>query len=440
MDPLQLIRMGRMFAPRTPPQVNFSQPAIQIPQPQPMDDDQTFMASRLQQLFQPETLATDAYNQHVQSMPQYEQPTKMRRFAAAMAGFGAGIHNPMQGVQIAEGIRDAPFLRRMSDWEARGKALEPAMTAERYANVNNRTLATETVRGELNERRIRQADRKQDETERKNREDEKIRQDRAAVYRLKAENPDLAIVAPKGGNIQLVNKRTGQITPTSISTGTMTDEDRISLQIEGDIDTAKARGTEARLTADEKPAWQLVQLPDGTTYRVDVNSNRAEPINLPKGATRMPSGNDSNNGTDSNELLPTQKKVETFNKAQAALARLNKNGDPIGKLITLEPGNIVRMAKPGWNSGVKPEDYNAVYQEIFGSTAPTRTVAPDNSSGNTTPTPVAGSTTPGSSVSPNTAGDKTKMPPVTERKVGHVHKFPDGKIARWTGKVWERIQ
>ena len=416
MDPFNLMRMARLFAPGPAPSVDFSQPPIQIPQTPEMDDN-TFMTNRLRELYQPETFATDAYNQHLSQMPQYELPGKGRRFLAALAGFGAGIQNPAMGVQVGEAVRDAPFIQRMNNWEARGKALEPAMTAERYANVNNRMLATETVRNEL-------ANRKLTETERKNREDEKIRQDRARVYRFKAENPDYKVVIPNGGTVKLVHPRTGQTIDTGIDSGRMTEEDKLEAQQSNALARIEATGAQTRETNAERPNWSLVQDPvSGKTFRVDAANKVAEEIELPVGVTRIP----SKSGKDqSNELLPTQEKVKVFNRAQAIAAKYPQ----LAKYISLEPGNIVRLAEPGRWSGISQEDYNTIYNEIFGAGS-NQSVAE-----NTSKDAKLGTTPGAGSITPKTKG---AVPPKESRKVGDTHEFSHGGIGRWNGTSWDIV-
>lgn len=74
-----------------------------------------------------------------------------------------------------------------------------------------------------------------------------ISSDRAEVYRYKAENPGIKIIAPKGGHIQAVNSSTGQVVKDFGPTGTMSESDRLDVEKSNDLTKIAAQGTQTRL-------------------------------------------------------------------------------------------------------------------------------------------------------------------------------------------------
>lgn len=73
--------------------------------------------------------------------------------------------------------------------------------------------------GKLGEERLETTKRGQD-----------ISKQRADVYKFKAENPNMRIITPKGGNVMAIDPITGEVTDLGIDAGTLTDEERINLQ------------------------------------------------------------------------------------------------------------------------------------------------------------------------------------------------------------------
>lgn len=70
-----------------------------------------------------------------------------------------------------------------------------------------------------------------------------ISSDRADVYKFKAENPGVKIVAPKGGNIIAINSATGQTVKDFGPAGTLSDDERIKLEQTGRMDLADKNNT-----------------------------------------------------------------------------------------------------------------------------------------------------------------------------------------------------
>lgn len=77
-----------------------------------------------------------------------------------------------------------------------------------------------------------------------------VSQDRADVYRFKAENPGVKIIAPKGGNIQAINSATGEVVQDFGSSGTLSDSARIALEQTNDLSKIAATGKERESLAE----------------------------------------------------------------------------------------------------------------------------------------------------------------------------------------------
>lgn len=58
------------------------------------------------------------------------KPSKLRRFAAALSGFGAGMRDPVKGVDVAQGIISAPYQHAMAGWQNTLKGAQMGVTAE----------------------------------------------------------------------------------------------------------------------------------------------------------------------------------------------------------------------------------------------------------------------------------------------------------------------
>lgn len=316
----------------------FQQPDInemlrlqQYAQPQPQPD------------FQPQTQAIDQYNQLMGQMPTQQPISGMRRFGAALAGFGAGMRDPRAGVEVAEHIIQQPYVRKMQEWESRAKGLVPAMNAERYFN-------TALLQ-----------DRRYDETERHNRESEaarnqeiKIREARAKVYEFKATHPDWDIEEVQGGNFVAINPQNPrERIDLGIPTGTMSDLDKANLTQKHALAQIGARGVEAR-TTDAADVNKVPFVIGDQMYAWNPRTNSVENVPLPAGEIYKP-------GVRPQNITPSasQQKVGQFNKAREAY-----NNPKWSKYITLDPSsNSFEIKKPGTWGG--PDD--ATYQEILDS-------------------------------------------------------------------------
>lgn len=168
-------------------------------QRQPANDTDAYMKRLIElqkQLYTPSTQASSRLNSFLDSFPEREPPSFMRKLTASMAGFGGGAG-------AADKILNEPYNQELASWAAKAGPFQSAATLENSQNVNERqlatSLATNLATGERNQRQA---------------ETEKIKADaamtKANAYAQKtAAGPD-SIVKVVNGRVVLVDpKKTG---------------------------------------------------------------------------------------------------------------------------------------------------------------------------------------------------------------------------------------
>lgn len=177
-------------------QGQFESQPIQLGQIQP---------DRMQETFSPETYFQDLYRKTLEGMPQREDPNIWRRLGSIF----------MPNREEQERFKYAPYERKMGDFESRLKAIEPGLTAERYANTNERAIRSSEMQNEAANRRIDVQERNiasQEEKRRadieRDRERTGIQKNRAETYRYRTENPNNQMFEDKDGNILAFNPQT----------------------------------------------------------------------------------------------------------------------------------------------------------------------------------------------------------------------------------------
>lgn len=146
---------------------------------------------------------------------------------------------------------------------------------------------------------------------------------RTSIAEYKAKNPNLKFVPVKGGNVIAVDQQTGDHFDTGIATGTLSEADAIEM-----------RGEQARETNKEKPV------------------------------------------KPEKPLLPTQDKVQLFNKAKELYDRNPAYRDFIklgeGTFDIQAPGKSLF----GGNTGPEQTVYDAIIKQIYGDHNPTTQAVP----------------------------------------------------------------
>lgn len=267
------------------------------------------IASRMKEIYTPETGATDRFNRMIEERPERNNPGMLRRIASIAAGI-------LAGPEAFDMSMYGNYNNKMRDWK---EGLDPAYkaaTLERQSNVNERTLAMQTISAQLREDA--QKAKEMNDTRRAD-----ISQQRADVYEFKAKNPNLRIDF-SGPEVIAIDPQTGQRAPITdldgkpIQTGNMSEADKLAFQRETTMSGIAARGDEARTTQKE-----------GHEQDMDEILARGKEARTTKST---PSG--SATGKDE---LPTQTRVRQFN---AARELYNSNPE-------LRP--FIRLGNPGSN-------------------------------------------------------------------------------------------
>lgn len=298
------------------------------------------IASRMRQIYSPETEATDRYNQLIDSMPQRNKPGMLRKIASIAAG-------TLAGPEAFDMSMYGNYNNQMKDWSAKLDPAYKAATLERSSNVNERTLAMQTISAQLRE----DAQRAKEANDIRR---ASIAQQRADVYEFKAKHPNLDIDF-SGPEVIAIDPLTGKRAPITdldgkpVQTGNMSEADKLAFQRETTMKGIAARGSEARTTQEE-----------GHEQDMDEILARGEQARTTKST---PSGS----GTGKDEL-PTQTRVRQFNAARE-LANSRPDLKPFIKIGT--PGsNDFAVTPPGENffgpTGPTKEQFEEINQAIYG--------------------------------------------------------------------------
>lgn len=326
-DFLQRLRMQSIFNPATPPtyQGSYNTSFAPLAAEPPDDTEEYDPAKRMTELYHPETKNIDAFNQLASQYPTMAQPGKLRKIGSVALATLGDYFGPQGSGKMAfnEMMGFGPHDRAVADWKNKLAPLEDAANYERNMNSQNRMFATSTVTSEQRQSK--------DAAAAKNAEKKTaISQQLADIQKFKAENPNLKIVAPKGGNIQAIDPRTGQVVRDLGSAGTLTDEQRIGLEQKGAIEKIEKQGEETRATNAAK-GWAIGTIPDpndptktiGVRYNVDTGA--IEPIKFGgKGTAITPTTGKSGNANQASDNLKQ--------KAQETLDALNEIMDEKGNL------------------------------------------------------------------------------------------------------------
>lgn len=336
------------------------------------------VASRMRELYQPTSDATQRFEQLIGQYPQRENPSWLRRIGAMLTSYS---HGPAAGQAVFE----KPEREKIEDWKNKIAPTQAAANLERQENVNARTLAYQTVSEELRNKA-------QEAREKNDERNANIRQQRADIYGFKAQHPNFKFVMTKGGNVQAMDPATGEAHDTGVPTGSLTELDKMNLQGDIRLEQIGATGAEARKTEETRQAgretiaetrgWSVANIEDpnnpGRTMAVKINAITGEvvPVKLGEkniGPVAKPS---AAGGAGGKGELPTQTRVREFNAAREIM-----NSSPaLSKWIHLgQPGsNDFKVDKPGRNyfgtpTGPSVAEYNMIVQKIYGQPAPSHT-------------------------------------------------------------------
>lgn len=359
-----LLRMQNLFPTGQDPSMQPMQSMDQPMQDQGMDPD-AMINQRMRSIYQPENAASDRLTSLLGQYPQHEKPSLLRKIGASIISVGQGPEAGMEAL-------NRPFNEKLTDWKNQVGPAYQAAQIERGDNTNERTFAYQSAANDI---RKQLADAKIENDQAKL----SVAQDRAEVYRMKAESPDWDFDA-KGPYVIKTNPKTGEVVTTGIKTGSMTDEDKINLQTKGRIQNTQVAGAEARKTEEtrqsgreslsETRGWKVGTIPDpnDSTKQIGVRYNEitgeVHPVTFEgKGI----GGVNKTGATGGKPELPTQTKVRQYNQARTAY-----NEHPEWqKWIALDrPGSNDFQLKPpstGWfSSGPEMSEYKRMFQFIYG--------------------------------------------------------------------------
>lgn len=329
------------------PDFNLMNP---IPGPEEMEYNPS---SRMSQLYNPEEEAKQRLNQLMSQYPQREKPGMFRRIAAGLAG----AH---YGPQVAEHVLDRPFRNKLEDWKNRMTPAVQSAQLERMSNVNERTLAYQTVSNELREQA-------QKERERNNVRNAEIRESRAEVYRIKSLSPNFKFDF-SGPTVKIVNPKDGSVTVTGVQTGHLSDIDKMNLTQEHALARIGATGDESRKTEDVRQTGRESLEGIRQEGRESLEGVRQTGRTALEGQRQTGRVEVAGIRNASRPELPTQARVREF---RAARELFNSRPDlrPFIKLNT--PGandfNITPPSNSRFRSGPTPEQHDEINRIIFGT-------------------------------------------------------------------------
>lgn len=330
-DPLQNVQFG--MGPLDINQFDIQQGRMPVSgQDMPEED----AGARLRELYNPTNDATQRFEQLVSQYPQEQKPSILRRIGAMLVDY-------TKGHQAGQQFYEEPRTHAIEDWKNKITPAQQAANLERYENVNQRTLAYNQIAMELREKA--QLAREKNDTR-----NAEIRQQRADIYAFKATHPDWKLILTKGGNIQAFNPQTQETHDTGIPTGSMTELDKMNLQGEQRLEQIGATGAEQKKTEGVRQAG-----------REALAGMRGEQARQTKS---VPTG-----GVGGKAMLPTQIKVDQYNKAR----ELANTRPELAKFI--KPGSganefdIVKPNPSAWTEsgrGPTAQQYSDIINAIYG--------------------------------------------------------------------------
>lgn len=395
----------------------------QAPSTNQQPDANQSVGDLLQSLYTPEHTYSDMYKADIDAMPQRKKPSIKAKIAASLVGMGGNIKE-------VDSVLNGKYNEELSDWLTKTKALEPAMTYERYGNTNDRTNAYQTASTVLRERDL-------------------ARKEKDSAFNQDITNKKLALQAitaqgwklktGKDGYIYSISSASGEQKNTGVKSGELSDLDKIQLKLDAD-EKMEDKRQENRLGLEDarqmnreeinnlrndvqvelmKQRYELmgqnkwsnpVQAfdKDGKSlpFMISVNGVTGESKQIPIDDARtrvIPPGSGGSSSTTQSE---TQKAAGITNKAR----QIASNNPAWAKYIKFDnSGRFTGITRPGLIFGPKEDVHNQIYQAIYGEPF--------------TATPV-----------------KLNENPSNQPKVGDIKTFPNGKKGKFDGKGWALVE
>lgn len=140
--------------------------------------------------FQPNTQASEAYQQHEMPNEEDYQPSVWRRIAAGVAGGLTGLSNPEAGMKLSTGIVEAPYSKALKRYNVAEQKLGNAAKLEQDQNEMRSKFESDAIRLEETAREHDQVNKQRDDTLAQRREEAEQRA-AAKDVELEQRNQDL---------------------------------------------------------------------------------------------------------------------------------------------------------------------------------------------------------------------------------------------------------
>lgn len=422
MPQLQQNPMSNMFTTpqMTPPMQQFN----------PAADDIDINA-RMSQLYTPENTATDKFNQLVSNYPKREdnKPSMLRRIGGALMAVGGSLpvgrdmgfyHANPQAIEQGMRFIEKPFEDKQEDWKTQIGPAGQAAQFERYKNVNERTMAYQTVSNQLKQEA-------ENHRQQKNDVDAQIKQHRAQVYEFKALHPGLKFDF-RGPSVLAADPISGQVHDTGIPTGSMSELDKLNLSQDFRMEQIGEAGNQARRTEEVKQTGRETLENKKQTGREVITDKK---ISAKTGAGGKPES-------------PTQTRVRQFNIARELyntrpdLRPFIKLGNPGANDFTVQPPVEGFFGHRGPSQALYEEAKN----KIYGDSAP-QPVSTHSPNG---PAPIVSSASGVTQNGPNLGmqppqrgssdtGDEVKIADMSGKVIGTIHSSDVAKLDKTKYKV-----
>jgi len=318
---------------------------------------------RMNQMYTPDNKASNNLMDLITNMPQREEPGIGRKVLASIAGL-TGDPNRVENMLYQ------PYLRELEDWNARVGPSIQAANFERQGNVNERMLANQIVSQEQRDRTLeRQIGRdKTLEKQGQARIDQSEKRIKQADTRL-----EIAEATAKGGTIdwgsnQIVYK---DGTVKKIDADLFTAQEKEALKQKYALERIETQGEQTRKTKEEASDasdWQIVPqynaqgLPIGS-LRVNRVTGKAIPITLGEEETPV--------------VTKTETQSNKDRRITAEALRVKAQDPKLSKYIQIKSGRFEGIQRPNrlLPGGISVEDYNILYNKIYGESPPAQEIA-----------------------------------------------------------------
>lgn len=426
---LSSLRLKQIFDsltnPNQSPDPTFGQSGGTMPipsngpvQPGGMND----IASKIAQLYQPDTSASDAYNKVANNYPTAPNPGVGLKLLGAGLGTLSDMYGNHQGSKVYDNLTgETDYQGKLQDWKNQLQPLQQSANLEKGNNANSRMLATQIagdqIKSDAQNETARNNQVKSDETAKKNQNIEDYRNQLIQLKQTVANNPDLVPLKTEGGNAMLYNKKTGETVDTGIDQGSMTAMDKLNSGLSNAMTLEQLRNTD-----------KLGQI--GAQGDQSRQTKETVPGINPKAPTSHPQSESQNAQglfNKAKKLVDTDPELGPFIKLGA---NTGEGGTRSFEITPFSPGGFLNKATDGFlggASGPNPDQMKRILNSIYGDSTPTPT-SPNS--------PVANKT----ASTPPTA--ENIVPPQVLAAGPGTHTFANGQV--WTvgpdGKTAQRIK